>query len=81
MDIMNALKKTVESVRDWTNEKLENKVEKVANKGLSTNDYTTADKNKVNNIPSDLTIIDGKIYLNGGLTKKQLDFVMNSLNK
>lgn len=63
MDIMNALKKTVESVRDWTNEKLENKVEKVANKGLSTNDYTTADKNKVNNIPSDLTIIDGKIYL------------------
>ena len=26
MDIMNALKKTVESVRDWTNEKLENKV-------------------------------------------------------
>ena len=50
MDIMNALKKTVESVRDWTNEKLENKVEKVANKGLSTNDYTTADKNKVNNI-------------------------------
>lgn len=63
MDIMNALKKTVESVRDWTNEKLDNKVEKVANKGLSTNDYTTADKNKVNNIPSDLTIIDGKIYL------------------
>ena len=52
MDIMNALKKTVESVRDWTNEKLENKVEKVANKGLSTNDYTTVDKNKVNNTAS-----------------------------
>lgn len=26
-------------------------------------------------------IIDGKIYLNGALTKKQLDFVMNRLNK
>lgn len=26
-------------------------------------------------------IIDGKIYLNGGLTKKQLDFIMNRLNK
>ena len=63
MEILEAFKKVTESVRDWTNEKLNNKVDKVSNKGLSTNDYTTADKNRVTNIPSDLTIIDGKLYL------------------
>lgn len=63
MEILEAFKKVTESVRDWTNEKLNNKVDKISNKGLSTNDYTTADKNRVTNIPSDLTIIDGKLYL------------------
>lgn len=63
MDILEALKKVTEHIRDYTNEKLNNKVDKVANKGLSTNDYTTADKNRVTNIPSDLTIIDDKLYL------------------
>ena len=61
MEILEAFKKVTESVRDWTNEKLNNKVDKVSNKGLSTNDYTTADKNRVTNIPSDLTIIDSKL--------------------
>lgn len=32
---------------------LSNKVDKVSGKGLSTNDYTTTDKNKVGNLPSD----------------------------
>lgn len=63
MDILSALKKVTESIKEWTTNNLNNKVDKVSNKGLSTNDYTTADKNKVANIANDLTILDGKLYL------------------
>lgn len=63
MEIIDALKKSIIAVRDWTDEKLNEKVDKESNKGLSTNDYTTADKDRVNNIPSDLTIIENKLYL------------------
>lgn len=60
MDIMSALQKTTSTIKDWTDE---NKVQKVGGKGLSTNDYTTADKNKVASMPNDLVILDGKLYL------------------
>lgn len=39
---------------------LSNKVDKVSGKGLSTNDYTTTDKNKVGNLPSDTNTELGK---------------------
>lgn len=60
MDILQALKKTVESIKAWTDE---NKVSKVSGKGLSTNDYTTVEKNKVANMANDLVVIDNKLYL------------------
>lgn len=60
MDIMNAFKKVTFSIKEWVDE---NKVQKVSGKGLSANDYTTIDKNKVANIPNDLVILDGKLYL------------------
>lgn len=60
MDILQALKKTVESIKAWTDE---NKVSKVSGKGLSTNDYTTADKNKVAKMANDLVVIENKLYL------------------
>ena len=60
MDILQALGKVTESIKAWTDE---NKVSKVSGKGLSTNDYTTADKNKVANIANDLVVIDSKLYL------------------
>lgn len=63
MNIMDALKKSVSAVKEWVDE---NKVQKVIGKGLSTNDYTDADKNKVNqidSIPNDLVVLDGKLYL------------------
>lgn len=60
MDIMSALKKTVTSIKEWVDE---NKVQKVIGKGLSSNDYTTAEKNRVANMPNDLVILDGKLYL------------------
>lgn len=63
MDIMNALKNLTSSIKEWTDE---NKVQKVNGKGLSTNDYTNADKRKldgINNIPNDLVVLDNKLYL------------------
>lgn len=63
ISIMEAFKKATESISAWTNDKLNNKVDKVSNKGLSTNDYTNADKNKVANMANDLVVIDSKLYL------------------
>ena len=60
MKILDALKKSISAVKEWTDE---NKVQKINGKGLSTNDYTTSDKNKVASIPNDLVIIDKKLYL------------------
>ena len=60
MELLHALKKTVEAIKAWTDE---NKVSKVSGKGLSTNDYTTTDKNKVANMANDLVVIDSKLYL------------------
>ena len=63
ISIMEAFKNVTESISEWANEKLNNKVDKISNKGLSTNDYTTADKNKVANMANDLVVIDSKLYL------------------
>ena len=60
MNVLQALKKSLEAMKAWTDE---NKVSKVSGKGLSTNDYTTADKNKVANMANDLVVIDSKLYL------------------
>ena len=60
MDILNSLKKVTQSIKDYVDA---NKVAKVSGKGLSTNDYTNSDKQKVNNIPNDLVILDGKLFL------------------
>jgi hypothetical protein len=63
IDIMEALRRTTRAIHAWAGEELENKVDKVSNKGLSTNDYTIGDKNKVDNMPNDLIVIDNKLYL------------------
>lgn len=60
IDIMTALQKVTSSIKEWADD---HKVEKVSGKGLSTNDYTTAEKNKVAEIPNDLVILNGKLYL------------------
>lgn len=60
ISIMDALRQTITAIKNWADE---NKVQKVSGKGLSTNDYTTAEKNKVAAIPNDLVILDGKLYL------------------
>ena len=60
IDIMSALRTVVASIKEWADE---NKVQKVTGKGLSSNDYTTAEKNKVASMVNDLVIMDGKLYL------------------
>ena len=63
MNVLDALRTTVEAIKSWADE---NKVQKVSGKGLSTNDYTDADKSKVDqidSIPNDLVVLDGKLYL------------------
>lgn len=60
MDIMNSFKKLVSAIKEYVDE---TKVSKVSGKGLSTNDYTTTDRNKVANMANDLVIIDKKLYL------------------
>lgn len=63
MDIMKAFETVTSAIKSWVND---NKVAKIDGKGLSTNDYTDADKNKVdqiNDIPNDLVVLDGKLFL------------------
>ena len=60
INVMDALRQVTASIKTWVDD---NKVAKVSGKGLSTNDYTTAEKNKVANMPNDLVILDGKLYL------------------
>lgn len=47
MDILSALRNVVVGIKVWVNKKLENKVDVVEGKGLSTNDFTTEDKKKI----------------------------------
>ena len=63
MELIKAFERVVSTIKSWTDE---NKVAKIEGKGLSTNDYTDADKNKLDNIdgiPNDLIILDGKLFL------------------
>ena len=60
MNVMEALRKVTSSIKDWVDE---NKVQKISGKGLSTNDYTTADKNKVAGMATGLVVFDDVLFL------------------
>lgn len=57
---------------------LSNKVDKVSGKGLSTNDYTTTDKNKVNAIPSNPKYTDTTYKAGSGLSLSGTTFSVDS---
>ena len=57
---------------------LNNKVDKVSGKGLSTNDYTTTDKNKVNAIPSSPKYTDTTYRAGSGLSLTGTTFSVDS---
>lgn len=63
ISVIEALRRATSAIKDWTDE---NKVQKISGKGLSTNDYTDADKSKldtIDQIPNDLVVLNGKLYL------------------
>ena len=60
ISVMDALQRVATAIKNWADE---NKVQKVVGKGLSSNDYTTAEKNKVAGMANDLVVMDGKLYL------------------
>ena len=60
MNIMEALEQMTKSIKEWVDN---NKVSKAVGKDLSTCDYTQEHRDKVNNMPNDLVIINGKLYL------------------
>ena len=57
---------------------LSNKVDKVSGKGLSTNDYTSADKSKVNAIPSSPKYTDTTYRAGSGLSLSGTTFSVDS---
>lgn len=63
MNIIDALKTTVEAVKKWTSNELTNKVDKEGNKKLTDENYSSADKTKVSNMATGLAVLDGKLYL------------------
>lgn len=50
MDILQAFRKVTESIKAWVISNLENKVDKIDGKVLSSNDYTNEDVEKLNAI-------------------------------
>ena len=60
ISVIDALRQVITIIKNWVDN---NKVQKINGKGLSTNDYTTEDKNKVANMPNDLIILNGELYL------------------
>lgn len=61
---------------------LEGKVDKVSGKGLSTNDYTTAEKNKVSNLPENTnTALQNKVDKVTGKVLSTNDYITADKNK
>lgn len=63
---------SIESVLSQMSTSISNKVNKETGKGLSTNDYTTTDKNKVSKIDTTTTSISGNPISISGLKANQL---------
>ena len=63
LDLIEALRRTTVGIKDWSNEKLSNKVDKVNGKQLTEQNYTLAEKNKVANMATGLTVIGDVLFL------------------
>lgn len=63
MDIMSAFRKITEQIKSWSEDKLDNKVDKDGNKKLTDENYSSAEKSKLRQVATGLQILDGKLYL------------------
>ena len=68
INMLDAFKEVVMAIKKWSDD---DKVQKVDGKGLSTNDYTDEEKDKVATMPNDLVILNGELFLahNGSIVK------------
>ena len=66
---------------DIIDKTLYNKVEKVNGKGLSTNDFTNADKQKVNTITNKVDKEEGKVLSSNDYTDEDKESVGTIINK
>ena len=64
MNILEALVQTRNSIQGWVVSNLSNKVDKVAGKGLSTEDFTTEEKEKLASLSNNTPELDenGVLY-------------------
>lgn len=63
LDIIEALQKTAQSIRDWSDKQLNTKVDKVSGKQLTDQNYSLDEKNRVANMATGLTVIDDVLFL------------------
>lgn len=63
LEIIEALQKTTQSIRDWSNKKLNNKVDKVSGKQLTDQNYSLDEKNRVANMATGLLVVDDVLFL------------------
>lgn len=63
LNIMEALQKTTQSIVNWSNKRLNNKVDKVSGKQLTDQNYSLEEKNKVANMATGLMVIDDVLFL------------------
>lgn len=76
MDIMAALQKTCQDVKEWSSKKLNTKVDKVSGKQLTDQNYSLTEKNKVANMATGLMVIDDVLFLktdNGYISDSGVD--------
>ena len=63
IDVLTALKNTTVKIKEWADEKLENKVNKDGNKKLTDENYTTTEKTRVKDMVTGLAVLENKLYL------------------
>lgn len=63
LDIIEALQKTTQSIRDWSNKKFNTKVDKVGGKQLTDQNYSIDEKNRVANMATGLMVVDDVLFL------------------
>ena len=77
IDVTTALVSTATQIKDWADKKLKTKVDREGNKKLTDENYSTEDKNRVDNMATGLIVVDDHIlYLktdNGYMDNSGID--------
>lgn len=63
ISILTAFQNTTKKIKEWTEDKLDTKVNKDGNKKLSDENYTASEKNRLANMATGLVVLDDILYL------------------